>query len=37
MSAPANPTDTPLLVDVADGIATVTLRRTGAGSVPGTT
>jgi enoyl-CoA hydratase/carnithine racemase len=29
MSAPANPTDTPLLVDVADGIATVTLNRPG--------
>jgi enoyl-CoA hydratase/carnithine racemase len=29
MSAPANLTDTPLLVDVADGIATVTLNRPG--------
>jgi enoyl-CoA hydratase/carnithine racemase len=29
MSAPANQTDIPLLVDVADGIATVTLHRPG--------
>jgi len=29
MSAPANQTDTPLLVDVADGVATVTLNRPG--------
>lgn len=29
MSAPANQADTPLLVDVADGVATVTLNRPG--------
>ena len=29
MSATANPAETPLLVDVADGIATVTLNRPG--------